>query len=281
MATIDQTTQSGIKQYDHASVVNYALFMGGTNTTYQSLTQYNILRGGYARIFFVKMPVFMEAIMPEKTKWIRHILQYGFTKIDGIENLTLETEQVTGGYAGNSFDVATQSKDGTNTVTMGLYEFGGSPIREYMQMWVTGISDQETGIATYHGALDLQGKYIKYGAQNHVAEAIYVATDPTGRYDGIEYACLLTNMMPKTVKKDHFNYNSGDHPVVQIDVDFTCKKFESPQINEIAKALVAKYDFMKDYLGFKSEYTASSIDSLPKYTINNWPDDVNSNSTIS
>ena len=274
MANKILTTQSNLKEYNNASVMNYSLFMGGINTTFQSLAQYDILRGGYARIFFLKMPVFMERIMPTKTKWMRHMLQYGFTKVDGIENLSLDTDPVTGGYAGNSFEVAVQAKDGTNSITIGLYEFAGSPVREYMDMWLTGISDPETGIATYHGAMDIDPT-IKYSAANHVAEAIYCVTDNTGRSDAIEYACLMTNMMPKTVKKDHFEYTSGDHPVVQIDQEFTCKKFESPQINTIAKALVSKYDFMKDYLGFQSEYTTANVDSMTKTKINNWSDEIN------
>ena len=52
----------------------------------------------------------MNTIMPEETKRVRHILEYGFTEISGINGTTLDAEQVTGGYAGRSFDVPTVAK---------------------------------------------------------------------------------------------------------------------------------------------------------------------------
>lgn len=273
-AIASKTLQTGIKQYNSSFVQNYALFLGGLNATHQSLRQYDPLINGRARIFFVKMPVFMEKLMPEQTKNIRHMLEYGFTKIDGISNTTLETDPITGGYSGRSFDVATMSKDETNSITITVYEFSGSPVREYLDMWISGIMDHNTGLGHYHGLLDADPT-IKWAQYNHVAEAIFVATDPTGRADGIEYACLLTNMMPKEVKKDHFNYESGQSNIVQVDINFTAVKYESPQINELAKSLLTRFQTMKNSLEFKSEYTPEQMSQHYKPRINNWPDEYN------
>lgn len=277
-----KTPQTNIKAYDDTknSIRNYSLFLGGINATHQSLKQYDPLKTGYNRIFFVKMPVFMDKMYPEQTKRIRHLLEYGFTNISGIGNVTLEMDAITGGYAGRQFDVGTVSKDDTQAITITTYEFAGSPVREYMDLWISGISDPYTGLGHYHGALDLDDKEaLKYAQYNHVAEAIYVATDPTGRADGIEYACLLTNMMPKGVKKDQFNYESGRHELVTMETEFSCVKYESPQINTIAKKLIAKYQTMRDYLDFKTEYTEADVNDHPKTKINNWPDEFNDNLT--
>lgn len=282
------TLQSNIKSPDYKYLRDYSLFLGGTNATHQALRQYDPLRSGYNRIFFLKMPVFLDKLMPDKTKNFKHLLEYGFTKIDGIGNTTLETDQVTGGYAGRGFDVGTVAKDETNNITISLYEFAGSPVREYLDMWITGISDPYTGLGHYHGALDLKNENIRYAQYNHVAEAVYVATDPTGRSEGVEYACLLTNMMPKTVKKDQFNYESGQHNIVQVDVDFTAIKYESPQINTLAKALITRFQTMKDYLGFETEYGVINgerghetefANSLEKNYIVNWPSEANAGAT--
>ena len=257
------TFQSNIKQYTSDSITNYSLFLGGLDVTSKSLDQYDPLKTGYGRIFFVKMPVFMEKIMPAQTKRVRHLMEYGFTRIDGLGNLTLEHEQITGGYAGRQFDVATTSKDDTNEITISMYEMAGSPLREYFEMWISGISDPHTGLAHYHGATidgSANGALLQYKQANHVAEAIYVATDPTGKSSGIEYACLLTNMMPKSVKKDQFNFESGQHNLVQMDIPFTAVKYESPQINKVAKGLIQRFQTMRDFLDFKSPYfyTATS-----------------------
>ncbi len=262
------TLQSNIRQGSD-KIQQYSLFLGGLNTKSSAIEQYSPLRVGYARIFFVKMPVFLKSILPGKTANFKHMLEYGFVGIDGIQNTTLEFEQMTGGYAGRSFDVASTAKDETNEVTVKLYEFTGSPVREYTDMWISGISDPNTGIGHYHGAIGTNG--IVYNQANHTAEAIYVQTDPTGREDAIEYACLLTNMIPKNVKKDHFNFEAGQHPVVQVDVPFTCVKYESPQINLVAKQLIAKYKILRNYLDFQSGYTTAMIDALPATKINDWP----------
>lgn len=278
MADVVKTIQDGLKSYKMDNITDYSLFLGGINATKNALEQYDPLKTGYNRIFFVSMPEFMKVQFPDQTKRIRHLMEYGFTSISGIENVTLETETVTGGYTSRSFEVGSTSKDGTNQITLGLYEFSGSPVREYMDAWISGISDPYTGLGHYHGALDRETDPLTYSQANHVAEAIYVATDPTGRSDAIEYACLLANMIPKTVKKDHFNYESGRHELVTVDVDFTCTKYESTQINEVARALMSRYQTMRNYIDFKSEYGTdekASIDITSSHegskNIINWP----------
>lgn len=140
------TLQSNIKKYDSDFIKNYSIFLGGLNATHQSLQQYDPLKTGYSRIFFLKMPTFMETIMPDETKRIRHLMEYGFTRIDGLGNTTLDTEQITGGYTGRSFEVGTVARDETANITISLYEFSGSPVREYLDMWISGISDPYTGL---------------------------------------------------------------------------------------------------------------------------------------
>lgn len=279
-----KSLQDNIKSYNSNFIKNYSLFLGGINATKSALEQYDPLKTGYNRIFFVTMPTFMETMFPKKTERMRHLLEYGFTSINGLGNVSLENETITGGYAGRSMDVPTVSKDDTQSITIGLYEFAGSPVREYMDLWISGIGDPYTGLGHYHGALDPEakneeGSTIKalstYSQQYHIAEAIYVATDPTGRAEGIEYACLLSNMFPKQVKKDQFNYESGRHEIVTMDVEFSATKYESPQINQVAKALMTRYQTMKNYLDFKSEYNDAKINALHNQEIYNWPSDTN------
>ncbi|MNJ71342.1 hypothetical protein D3C77_678740 [compost metagenome] len=74
---------------------------------------------------------------------------------------------------------------------------------------------------------------------------------------------MITNMMPKSVKMDHFNYEAGTHAIVQTDVTFTALKYESPQINEIAKALIARYKVMRDYLEFQSGFSIADVNTMP------------------
>ena len=256
--------QHGLKGYK-GDISNYALFLGGLNTGNAALKQYDPLKTGYARIFFVRMPAFMNEMFPQMTLNARHIFEYGFTRIDGIQNLELNREQITGGYAGRSFEVGTSTTDGTSSLTIGLYEFAGSPIKEFTELWITGIADPITGIGHYHGSTK------EYAQYNHTAEAIYVVTDPSGRADGIEYACLITNMMPTSVKKDHFNYQSGEHQIVQTDVEFTASKYESRQINQLAKILVQKQGILSSSIGYISDYNGQTdFETRTTITAPNW-----------
>lgn len=250
-----RTLQSNIK-CNNKDVTKYSLFLGGLNVKAKALEQYDPLKTGYTRIFFVQMPKFMNYIMPIATKNFKHMLEYGFKSIDGLQNLTMEYEQITGGYAGRSFEIPVILKDDTNAITIKMQEMSGSPVREYIETWLTGIFDPHTGLCHYHGALDIDPATGNAGMEaiqaNQVAEAIYVSTDHTG--NNIEFACLLSNMIPKVVKRDQFNYESGTHNAVEYDVEFTCTQYTSPDVNTVAAKLLDKYKILTNYLDFKSDY---------------------------
>ena len=254
-----RSLQSNIKN-NNKDLTKYSLFLGGLNVKAKALEQYNPLKTGYTRIFVVQMPKFMNRILPLASKNFKHMIEYGFKSIDGIQNLTMEYEAITGGYAGRSFEIPTILKDETNAITIKVQEMSGSPVREYIEMWLSGISDPHTGLCHYHGALDKDAATGNAGMEaiqaNQVAEMIYVSTDNTGRE--IEFACLLSNMIPKVVKRDHYNYESGTHNAVEYDVEFTCTMYTSPDVNNVAKLLLDKYKILTNYLDFKSDYIMSN-----------------------
>ena len=254
-----RSLQSNIKN-NNKDLTKYSLFLGGLNVKAKALEQYDPLKTGYTRIFMVQMPKFMNKILPIAPKNFKHMIEYGFKSIDGIQNLTMEYEAITGGYAGRSFEIPTILKDETNAITIKVQEMSGSPVREYIEMWLSGISDPHTGLCHYHGALDKDAATGNAGMEaiqaNQVAEMIYVSTDNTGRE--IEFACLLSNMIPKVVKRDHYNYESGTHNAVEYDVEFTCTMYTSPDVNNVAKLLLDKYKILTNYLDFKSDYIMSN-----------------------
>src|SRR5699024_9406924 len=121
------TLQSNIKN-NSTDMTGYSLFLGGLNVKRSALEQYNVLKTGKGRIFLTKMPYFMKELMPEATKNFKHVIEYGFMNIDGIQNLQMEFDSITGGYAGRSFEVPTILKDETNEITVKVLEFSGSPM---------------------------------------------------------------------------------------------------------------------------------------------------------
>lgn len=253
MAADGITIQSNIKTHKNDSLTDYALFLGGANVTHDVLVNYDPLKTGYGRVFMVRKPTFLEKTIPSKLKKFKHILEYGNTAVSGINDVSMNFNQITGGYTGKSFEIPSYATDDTNQFTITVYEFSGSPVREVIHSWMNGTADLLTGLAHYNGESSLARVQA-----NQTAEFIYVATDNTGK--SIEYACMLCNCFPKTLKNDQFNYTSGEHNLVEYNVDFTCTKYESIQINKVAQGLIDRYKMLSNSLNFYSGISVSDTD---------------------
>lgn len=249
------TIQTGIKGASTSDMTKYALFMGGTNVTNEVLQCYDPLKTGYARLFMVKRPVFLVDTMKDKINRFKHILEYGNTQIGGLSDVQVDFQSITGGYVGKSFEIPSVAQDGTTGFNVTVYEFSGSPVREVIHSWINGTTDLLTGLSHYNGA----SSKIARTQANQTAEFIYVNTDNTG--EKIEYACLLANCFPKGINIDAFNYQSGEHRLVETSVEFTCTKYESIQINKVAARLLQKYKILANSLNFYSGYDHNDPDN--------------------
>jgi len=277
-----RTLQSNIKN-NTTDMTGYSLFLGGLNVKRAALEQYNVLKTGKGRIFLTKMPFFMKELMPEATKNFKHVIEYGFMDIQGIQDLTMEFDSITGGYAGRTFEIPTILKDETNEITIKILEFAGSPMREYIEMWQTGVSDPNSGFTHYHGKAIpqtnangvMQPAEIEVSQSNHTMEAFYVMTDQTGF--NIEFACMLCNMFPKTSARSHFNQSSGEMQHVELEIAFTCTMYTSPDINAVSQLLLNKYRVLYNYLDFRADtgtetngVKSLSDNEFPKSNIKDW-----------
>lgn len=256
----NNTFQSNIHVHENENITDYALFLGGLNVTRDALSQYDPLKTGFARIFMIRKPIFVDNKIPEKMRKFKHVLEYANTAVSGNNNITVQTTQMQGGYTNKSMDVPTTATDDTNELTIRTYEFSGSLMREVIQYWVGGVSDLQSGLSTYYvdeSNQDDPNLGLPVCQANQTAEFIYVVTDQTGK--NIEYAALFANCFPKEVKFDQFNYESGSHELVPMDISFTCTRYMSPQINEKAKQLLTKYNVLMNSLNFNSGYTDSDL----------------------
>lgn len=259
------TIQSNIKKNHSNDLKNYALFLGGLDVTRDVLKQYDPFKTGFARIFMIRKPEFVNDQLPDQMRNFKHIIEYANTGVSGIGDIEMEQQQIMGGFAGRSFSIPTVATDSTQNITISTYEFSGSPVRELLHYWITGVSDLQSAFSTYHGCTDLEVRQ-----SNHTAEFIYVVTDQTGKadygtdnkYTGIEYVCLFANCFPVNIKMDHLNYRAGEHNIVEMDINFTCTKYESPKINEIGKKLLKKHQILMDSLNFNPKIGNDVIKGL-------------------
>ena len=252
------TFQTGINQHSQNNLTDYALFLGGLNVTRDALLQYDPLKTGFGRIFMIRRPLFLEKIASTdenfrgKLNKFKHVLEYANTGVSGNNNISVQFNPMQGGYSNKSMDIPNIAQDDANELVIKTYEFSGSLMRELIQFWINGVTDIQTGYSHYNGAdLPIQ-------QANHTAEFIYLVTDQSGRK--VEYACLWANCFPKEIKLDHFNYDAGQHELVQMDIAFSATRYISPQINDLATRLNQRYNVLMNSLNFHSGYTFSKID---------------------
>lgn len=253
------TFQSNIHTHNMENITDYALFLGGLNVTRDALLQYDPLKTGFGRIFMIRTPVFVNAKIPEKMKKFKHVLEYGNTGISGNNNISMQFNDFQGGYTNKKMEIPNIATDDTSELTIKTYEFSGSLMREVIQYWINGVADIQSGFSTYYwdGTKDDPVNNIPICQANQTAEFIYVVTDQSGR--NVEYAALFANCFPKEIKFDHFNYDSGQHELVPMDISFTCTRYMSPQINAKAAQLLTKYNILMNSLNFNSGYTDSQL----------------------
>lgn len=266
------TLQDNIRKCN-TEITNCAYWLGGTNTKNDALAQYDLLRTGYGRIFLLRMPAFVEFLLPDETRKFKHMLEFGNVGISGIQGYTTDFQSITAGYVGNQVEIPVNVKDDTTSVTIKVYETQGSLIRTYIDFWLTGTVDPYTGLSHYHGARDVEANSSSYvlSQANHTMEALYVATDPTGEEP--EYVCLLTNMFPRSSDHSHFEYEPGSHDLVQLSLEFTTTKYMSSQINYIGSVALKKFAILKNYLNMYSGYSASKIEEIVgDHDIDDWTD---------
>lgn len=244
-------------------ITKYALFQGGLNATHDSLIQYDPFKTGFGRIFMVRQPLIMSNFNGgNDIRILKHLIEYANTGISGFGNIELKTADLQGGYAGRSIKIPTISDDtAMQDLSIELYEFAGQPVSRTIKMWINGISDLQSGLAHSNGTGD------EPTLANQTAEFIYCVTDSTGRHDRIEYACLLACCLPTSIDQSYLETKAGDHDVVKLTLKFSCIKYESPKINEVAKLLMQKYNVLVNSLDFHPGMAAGS-----DYTLRNSAD---------
>lgn len=276
MARQVATLQDNIRNVD-TTVTNRAYWLGGIDTTREALTQYDLLRTGYGRLFILRMPKFVEYLLPDETKKFKHLLEFANVGVDGLQGYTMDFQSLTAGYVGQSIELPVNMKDDTSAITIKIYETQGSLIRTYIEFWMTGTLDPLTGLNHYHGARDIQAnnENMIFSQANHTMEALFVSTDPTGEEP--EYVAYLTNMFPKSSDHSHFNFEPGSHDLVQMSIEFTCNKYNSHNINYLGVMALKKFHILKNYLNMNpGYYTEQTMDEkFADYKIDNWTSDAN------
>lgn len=251
-------TNTGYMKRNTKDYNDLSYFISGIDVTQQNLDQLTPYIPGVARLFMHRTPLFMEVGFPNLTRNFKSYIETGYKSISGIDGLQADFTTIDGGFAAQSFDNISKVTDGSNTITVELWEQTGSPVREYIETWMTGVRDPRSGIAHYHGLVETPGNSkdsnrVPYAEKNHTAEFVYYTLDPTAHY--IEYACMWAHCFPKEVPKDHLNYSSGNRDAVSLSIPFAGTKYESRYINDLAIYYLIADQLEYNYLNFNPDVT--------------------------
>lgn len=259
---VPKTTQTGIRN-SVASFNNFSYFLGGIDVTSQNIDQFTPYIRGVSRIFLHKPPTFMniKGTYEDETTRFKQYLETGYTTVDGISDISVEFVDFEGGFNGQRFSNVSMARDDTDTITIAVYELAGSPVREYIDTWVTGVRDIRSGIAHYHGKI-ADGS-IGYKEGNHTAEMIYTNMDPTGLL--CEYVCMFAHVFPTKVPKNHLNYEKGNRDNALLDLEFKVSKYESPAINSIGTWYLENSQVNYNYLDFDPTIGEQAVSNYSTY----------------
>lgn len=221
----------------------YTAFRGVTDFT--QLAQFDPYEKGYSFLCVISLPKFMEELakQPENVgkrvdtlcKNFKHILEFEFKGLEGLNDIQAETMQITDGI--NEIQLINKvTQDMSAQVTMEYVEKRGSTLEKFAEIYLTGIHDPHTQAKTYHGLI-ANGKMAP-GVENEVFTMMYINTDSTMLQ--IERAFLLCNMQLTRAEKGTMYTGTRADIGAQhtVNLEFNCYPVSGFEVDKAAAAIL-------------------------------------------
>lgn len=218
------------------STANFACMRGVTDFT--NAAQFNLFESGYAHLYVIGMPKWIEDFPDDDVKKMadtfKYILEYEFKGLDGIDDINTDKLEVTDGVSTMNV-IGKVTKQSSAEITMSFTEKSGSVITNFIKFYLEGIKDPRTQAKTYHGLI--RSGAIWGGFENEVFTLLYVVTDNTMLQ--LEKAYLLCNAWPTTARTNIYNVTKGEIDKKDIDVVFECFVLDGPDVDKRARDILA------------------------------------------
>ena len=215
------------------SLTNYDLYRGITD--FGNLEQFNVFESGHSFLSILEIPRFLTKLKSKDSTYSDiienavHIMEYEFKGLDGIEDITAETLEVSDGL--NTLNLINKVKEqSASTVTMRYNEKSGAPLTKFAQLFLTGLYDPRSSFKHYHGLIE--DGTVDEGFENEVFTMLYWVTDSTGR--GIEKAFLILAAQPTKAELNIYNSERGSHDPKEVGMEFQCFVVQGDQVNLMA-----------------------------------------------
>lgn len=227
------------------TIAEYSMMRGVTD--FSNAAQFNLFESGYSHLCVITRPKFLEELaahggtgngvdkdVEDLLNAFCYILEYEFKGLDGIEDITADSLEVTDGISTLNV-VGKVNKQSASEITMNFTEKSGSVITNFLRYYLEGIKDPRTQAKTYHGLIK-DGK-LAGGFENEVFNLLYIVTDNTML--GLEKAYLLCNAWPTKVPTSIYNSEKGSIEKKDIDLSWQCFVIDGPEVDQRALKCLA------------------------------------------
>lgn len=242
---------------------NYALFRGVTD--WANLYQFNQFETGYGMLIVLTIPEILKKLADTNEQYAKlintyvHILEYEFRGLDGIDNMTSETAELTNGVKSINIINKVTSQSGS-TFTMRYFEKSGSIITKVHELFLRGVKDPVTTVKHYNGLLK-DGIITDPGFDKEVFSFLYIVTDNT--LMNVEKAFYIVAAQPTTAELNIYNIERGDIQFRELSVEFSGFPISNTVINKKAQSLL---DWVRNgTIWDESEMTYSGVTNMKPF----------------
>ena len=192
-------------------------------------------RVGRFIVKWTKAPPFMPDIA---VKYLRWIFEDMVMEVSGVPENSIDKIDIQSGAVHATTSYPGIYHESGNSVTLKVRECAGSPVRKFLDYWLSGISDRKTGVCHMYGAK------MRATLPNMAGSILYILLGPTCRPEDIEFACMWHEVLPYQEKASHLNSgNIGDAGSgVDLDIEFSGRYDRGPEIDIFARKVVEGYN---------------------------------------
>ena len=249
-------------------VTSYTLMRGVTD--FSNLKQFNLFETGYSFLVLLSIPKFLENLAAQNSDYsnliavYRHILEYDFRGLEGLDNITSDTSEITNGIA--TLNVITKTTmQSASTFTMSYFERKGSVLTKVHELYLRGIKDPRTQVKTYNGLLrgtsgTSSGAIMsEAGYEYEIFNFLYIVTDNTCL--NIEKAYLIVSAQPTNADLNIYNSAKGEVGFKELSVEFNGFPITGSAITAKAQTFL---DWINENTVFEdAKYGYAGISDMP------------------
>lgn len=233
-------------------------------TDYANLEAYNLYETSYSFLVLIQVPEFMKELCKQNDEYRKmfdtycHILEYDFRGLNGIDNITAETGELTNGIS-NVEIINKVTMQAASTFTMRYFERHGSVITRTHELFLRGIKDPRTQVKHYNGLIP--AGIMEPGYEKEVFSFLYLVTDNT--LMNLEKCVYVVAAQPTNSQWDIYNSEKGSIEFRELDVEFRGYPIVGRKINEKGKEIL---DWIRDNTCWdESEFEYTGVNDMKPY----------------